>query len=266
MTGFELWHHKKNADIIELEPSDRMKWGTRFESVIALGVAEDFNLKVRPMKEYIRDPVHRIGSSFDYAIDEDGILEIKNVDSLQFDKGWLVEDDDVQAPPHIEMQVQHQLAVSGRKYAKIAAMIGGNRVVLLDRERDEEVIGAIRHQADLFWSTIAKNQEPKPDFERDAKFIASLYKTATAGRIALVENNLRIKELALDYKAYVEAEKEAKAGKDACKAEILTMINDAEKAIGEGFTISAGMTAPAIIERYERAGYRNFKLTWRKQK
>ena len=52
--------------------------------------------------------------------------------------------------------------------------------------------------------------------------------------------------------------------KDAIKAEILTIIGDAEKATGDGFTISAGVVSEADIA-YHRNAYRTFKATWRKK-
>ena len=44
---------------------------------------------------------------------------------------------------------------------------------------------------------------------------------------------------------------------------MLMAIGDAEKVIGNGFNISAGMVGECPIE-YIRKGYRLFKLTWKK--
>ena len=128
MTEFELWHNKKNRTVVALEPNDRIKWGTRLEASIAAGIAEDQGWQLSIMSKYMRDTEMWLGSSFDFGIGDDGILEIKNVDALQFREKWTVDGDNIEAPPHIEMQLQQQLMITGRKYAYIGALVGGNQV------------------------------------------------------------------------------------------------------------------------------------------
>ena len=72
-----------------------MKWGTRLQDSIAMGIAQDQGWSIRPMKEYITDTDLRLGASFDFAIGDDGLLEIKNVDSLVFHKQWESDGDHV---------------------------------------------------------------------------------------------------------------------------------------------------------------------------
>ena len=280
MTEFELFHRKKAAEIVELEPNERMKWGTRLESAIALGVAEDNGWEVRPMKEYIRDEKLRIGASFDYSIEgvvdksaldaeifskEKGLLEIKNVDSLAFRDGWIVDDNGTEGPPHIEIQVQTQLMVSERKIAYIGALTGGNKVSLLKRLPDASIHEAIRAKAAEFWKSIEENRPPAPNFERDAKFIAQLFNYADPGKV-LMDPPAQMEILIEQYKHLAQVEKEASSGKSALKAEMLMLIGDAEKVKGDGWSISAGVIGPTIIEQYERKGYRDFRVFQKKSK
>lgn len=282
LTPFELWHRKKQAAVVEFEPSERMKWGTRLQAAIAKGIGDDNEWLVREMPEYIRHVKLAMGSSFDfqihgfhqYGFDEEerkrrtaefkpAILEIKNVDSLAFKDGWLVDGDDVEAPAHIELQVQHQLAVSGLKLAYIGALIGGNRVVLIKRERDESVIDSLKLRIAAFWDSIDRNIEPKPDFERDAAFIAKLYRYAEPNKV--ITATMAMESLALKYKAFKNAAKISENEADAAKAELLTLIGNAEKVQGDGFTISAGVIGPTHVE-YERKGYRDFRVFTKKAK
>lgn len=264
VTLFELAHQKNNKTIVELEENDRMKWGKRLEESIAKGVAEDQSWEVRRANEYIRLPHLRIGASFDFFIGEDGILEIKNVDALAFREGWFIDDEGhVEAPPHIEFQVQVQLLVSGRKYAYIAALIGGNRVVLIKREPDLGVFDAIFQQAGAFWHKIDNGIPFAPNFEEDSEFICKLLSFAQPGKLLDAKDNAEIKNLALEYANAADVEKEAKKRKDGIKAQILMIIGDHEKVLGDGFTISAGVVGPARVE-YDREGYRNWRVTWKK--
>jgi predicted phage-related endonuclease len=266
LTKFELYHRKKSGAVVELEPNARMLWGQRLERSISEGIAEDYKLDIRHMKEYIRVPAWRIGSSFDNAVGDDGILEVKNVDGLAYKDGWLVNGDSVEAPPHIEIQLQHQLLVSGRKYGLIGALIGGNRVTLIKREADPVIHEAIKSRVAAFWQSIDANQEPAPDFRADADFIAKLSGYAEPGKVIMAHADTHLAALVRDYKEWGEKATAAQAEKDGIKAQILLRIEDAEKVQGDGWTISAGMTPPTLIEAYTRKGFRNFKIFIKKEK
>lgn len=265
LSRYELWHKKKNAKIEALEPNERMKWGNRLENSIAQGIAQDNKWVIQRKKEYSRVVEYRIGSSFDFSILKPfkAILEIKNVDSLAFKEGWIVEEDSIEAPLHIEFQVQHQLLVSGMEKAYIGALVGGNRVVLIERKADLNIHKVILEKATEFWKSIKEGVEPEPDFKRDAKYILSLYQNVTP--LKTIQADDRLVKLAEDYKYNAELEKSWKESKEAIKAKIMTLITDAESVKHDRFSISAGFVGPAHIE-YEREGYRNFKLSWKKEK
>ena len=267
MTHYELWHRKHDNLDVEFEPNERVKWGTRLQDSIALGLLEDQGwAKGRRKFEYLRDTDLRMGASFDWEMftPEQALLEIKNVDSLVFKEGWIVDGENVEAPPHIELQVQHQLALTGFKVAYIGALIGGNRVVLIKREPDRKIIAAIKKRISEFWASVARHEAPPPDFKRDADFITGLYSHSEPGRI--INADERISQLAAAYKQAAAESKAAEDKKDAARAEILTLIGDAERVTGETFTISAGLIGPKLIEAYERKGYRSFKINFKKEK
>lgn len=258
LSAYELWHRKKNVQVVTLEPNQRILWGNRLEKAIAEGIAEDYNFNVRPMKEFIQISTWRMGSSFDYAIGDDGILEVKNVDSLAYKDGWLISGDQVEAPSHIELQLQFQMLVSGRTHGSIGALIGGNRVVLISREADLQIHESIKAKVAEFWESIDANREPTPDFKTDADFISKMNGYAEPGNIR--EAAPELKPLILKYKEWGSVESNAKEEKEALKAEILTKIGTAEKVFGDGYTISASVTPPTLIEAYTRKAFRNFRI------
>lgn len=281
-TLFELWNRKKGNVAVEFEDNDRAKWGRRFEDSIALGVAQDNNWTVRKMTEYIRDPDLRIGASFDYSIEsikdpisgavlmDNGLLEIKNVDSMQLNQKWVIEKDEetgaetIEAPLHIELQAQHQMLVSGRAFCYIAAMVGGNRVILIKRVAAKTIHDAILVKAAEFWQSIVDNVPPAPNFGRDLATISKLYGYAEVGKVLDVSRG----EATMDQliREYRQASLDAKAAderKKAAKAEMLTIVGDAEKVIGNGWSISAGLIAGTHIE-YDREAFRNFRPAFKK--
>lgn len=268
MTYFELWHrmHKQMED--DFQDNERSVWGSRLQDAIAQGIAADEKWSVSPAIEYISLPAQRIGSSFDWWIGQDGILEIKNVDSLIFKEGWLVDEDkNIEAPPHIELQVQHQLLVSGRSFVRIAAFIGGNKVVLLERKPDQAVADVILGRSAAFWSSIDRGEEPTPDFEKDSVFIAKrLYNQAIPGKVMDASESIEFFNLASEYEKKRQTAKEAEQAKDILKAKILMLAGTCEKVLGNGFYANTNVTAPVLVEAFERKGSRQMRLYWRKTK
>lgn len=267
LTPFELWHRKKSKTVVALEPNERIRWGSRLQDAIAQGICIDNEWEAyRRKDEYVRMLKIPMGASFDFEFHQGGempLLEIKNVDSLVFKEGWIVDGDHVEAPAHIELQVQAQLAVADRKKAYIGAFIGGNRVVLIERERDDQVIQALQNRVQQFWDTIDSNVEPDPDFQKDADFIKRLYRYADPGKVIDASGDTLLAKLVMQYKQAADAEKLLETEKEGYKAQMLTMIGDASKVVAPGYSISAGLIGPAHVE-YERKGYRDFRVFTKK--
>ena len=278
MTLFDLWHRKRSGLVPEFKSNDRMKWGNRLEAAIAHGIADEQGWEIKPMKDYMRDPELCLGSSFDFVIismDEPVHLEIKNVDYLAFRDGWIEHDDgSIEAPEHIEMQVQHQMAVSGFKRAFIGAFVGGNRYELIERERDEAVIAAIRAKVEQFWDTVEAGQEPTPVMPGDAEVVIRLNQYAQPGKILDASDDANIAALVSQYKHAAKQAKDWEEEKDVCKAKLFEAIGDAEKVLVDRWTISAGIqaeTPPTVITADMvgttfggRKGFRNLRINAKK--
>lgn len=278
-TEFELYHRKTGALPDDFTANDRMKWGNRLEAAIAAGVAEDLGLIVEPFKVYMRIPELRMGSSFDFKItgivdgfdgDENarnmfrehgaGIMEVKNVDGLAFRRTWLDDGEVIEAPPHIEMQVQHQLEVADLNWSIIAPLVGGNTPRPIIRLRDREIGALICQKVAQFWQRVGSGIAPTPNFTADAGTIAKLYVNTSGAEIDLSGNN-RLVELCVIRKQASDQAAEANKVKDAATAEILTIIGDAAKVkVAGGFSISAGTVGECEIA-YTRRAYRNVRVT-----
>lgn len=276
LTEFELYHKKKDRIVSEIAPSERMKWGTRLESAIAKGAAEEFGWQVEPMGCYMRDADLRIGSSFDFKIvgQEPGICEIKNVSADQFSKVWVDHGDgQLEAPPHIELQVQHQLLVSGMEWAAICALVGGNSLHVAIRKRDEQIGKKIIAAVGVFWARVEHGKAPSADYSRDSEFILQqLANQADAGEVMVASS--RMEQLLKDYRAAQATIAEAEARRDAAKAEFLTLAGTSSKVISEVGTVSCGMTKatpgkPITQDMVgqmigDRSGYRMFRFNAKK--
>lgn len=251
-TLYELWHEKKEGHISSFEETERMKWGSRLEPVIAAGVAEDLGLTVKPLKEYHRHDQIRAGSSFDFITTDNQILEIKNVDSLVYRNEWT----DDEAPPHIELQVQHQMLVYGNSNAIICALIGGNELRTINRKADPDIQKLIIKKINEFWQSIDNNKPPEPEWSADAGYIISRHSFAEPGTVLETDEML---DLVLKYKKTTELLKKIESKKEEIKAKIMVQMGTYEKAKGEKYSISAGMIGESEVS-YTRKAYRNFKV------
>lgn len=255
-TRYQLWHRKTGQLEANFEGNERTIWGNRLEAAIAYGVAEDLGLVVEPFKVYVRLPEHRLGSSFDFKItglvdgaEENeyrdlfrrhgpGVMEVKNVDGLVFRRGWMDEDGDVEAPAHIEFQVQHQLLCAGMEWGIVAPLIAGNTPRPFYRLADSSVHKAILKMAGNFWASIEAGKAPDPNYAEDADTIATLLLNDSGEQIDLSDND-RFDEVCAAYKAAAADEKEAEKRKQAAKGEILDIMGTAAAAKGARFKVSA---------------------------
>ena len=180
MTAFEVYHAHKTGVRLPFEENSRTLKGKRMEHYAALEVAESLKATdVRPLNVYARIPNERFGSSFDYELELTGgekiLLELKAVDYFRHKDQWR----DGEAPPHIEIQVQHQMeAVDRYDNAIIAAFTGIYDFKQYDRPRDREMGRALREATRKFWRDVEHGNEPAPDYYRDAEVLAELYRNA----------------------------------------------------------------------------------------
>ena len=258
LTEFELWHRLKAGEVVQIEENERMTWGNNLEAAIATEAAKRLGNGCFPAKDYLYLPHSRLGSSFDYITDNNILLECKNVDSMSYSKNWIDLDGVIEAPPHIEIQVQQQLLVSGLSEAYICALVGGNTLKMTHRKWNPKIHELIRVKADKFWKSIDENKPPKIDYQRDSEFLISLYDYAEPNKI--IEATPQLDDLVSNYNSVSAQIRELESEKDKYKAMILEAIGDAEKVKGAKYTISAGITAESTVS-FVRKSFRNFKVT-----
>lgn len=267
LTRWELWHRKVAGDVEPEElDAERVRWGNRLESAIAAGAAEERGWSVRPLRDYIRLAGLRIGSSFDFVTTHGddtyqpvALLECKNVDSLAFRDGWIETEYGLEAPAHIELQVQHQMLSSGIRKCYIAALVGGNRLVILERDYDPAVGDAILRECAAFWA----GGEPSPDFKRDADLIRRLYSYSGPG--PTVDADERMAQLMDEADQFKRMQSVAGDEYEARIAEIRTLIGDAGKVLSTKHSLSRWTVKETPVS-YVREAYDVIRITERKSK
>lgn len=274
LTEFELFHQKRDGVTVKFEPNERMKWGNRLESAIAHGAAEDMGWNIAKFNVYMRDQAARIGSSFDFEIKSSangpGILEVKNVDWVQYQKSWIDDGNgNIEAPEHIELQVQHQMEIADYDWCAIVALVGGNEQKIVLRNRDRDIGKSIRERTSEFWNRVQSNTAPSADYTRDAEFIIKqLHRNSIDGLVA--EANAELEDMIKQYEFVRKEASDLEKIKEQKRAEILDRIGLTSKVLTSFGSLSTGqvkgrsgtLITPEMVGTVIGAteGYRSFRF------
>lgn len=259
-----LWHEKAG----EIERGDfgneRMTWGNRLEQAIAEGIAEDQEWQIRKVRRYLTHPtVKGMGASLDYEIynHPDGVacFEVKNVDWLQYRDKW----EETEAPIHIELQLQHQMAVRGTSWGAIGVLIGGNESAVIIRKRNDQSIAIIEKAVSDFWASIEAGEAPKVENPKDINALKLLY-PENFSEIVPAES-AEFDMLCDEYKKHSRAEKSASDAKTIAAAKLIEMIKENEGLYGDLYkaTYKLQRREESITKAYQ---YRKLNVTERKTK
>jgi putative phage-type endonuclease len=242
LTRFTLWH-RKAGNVATPEPDgERLKWGNRLEAAIAQGIAEDQGWTIRKVRRYLTHPsVAKMGASLDYEVfnhpDGPGCFEIKNVDRLIFlNQFEAPEGGELQAPIHIELQLQHQLSVTGRAWGAIGLLVGGNEAHVIIRKRHEPTIARIEAAVRDFWESIERGEAPNLEDASDLPTLAELFSGSGAVELESEEFEAACEE----YQRAKLGEKAAEGYTAEAKARLIALLDEAgaEVAAGNGFKAS----------------------------
>lgn len=161
-SAFHVWLDK-TGQAPEREETEAMLWGRLLEDAVAREFSRRTGLKVRRRNAVLRSqrcPV--MIANLDREVfggPEPAILEVKTA-GARMEEAW----EDGEAPPYYVIQVQHALAVTGRRHAVLACLLmGSRRLVTVPVERDDELILDLERIAVDFWRLVETRTPPAVD-------------------------------------------------------------------------------------------------------
>lgn len=154
-TAWTLFQEKTGNLPLDSGTSEASEWGQRLEPVIRDSAAERLGVEVRVCGGLAsRERAWQRASLDGVLVMNDGLfvpIEVKNTSA------WLQADwSDDQIPDRAELQVQHQMAVTGAPYGYVAGLLGGNRLVVRKVERDQELIDHIINVEAELWGRVQR--------------------------------------------------------------------------------------------------------------
>jgi putative phage-type endonuclease len=162
----ELWMEKtgRDANLPKIDPKDETSpayWGTLLESIVAAHYTLRSGHKVRRINAVLQHPTERwMLANLDREVvgaPDVQILECKTAGI----NGMRLWKDGV--PEYVQLQVMHQLAVTGKQAADVAVLICGQELQIHRIERDEEMIARLIELERQFWNYVETDKAPPAD-------------------------------------------------------------------------------------------------------
>ena len=252
MSMLELWMIKTGRvqQNIDDESSGHapLYWGKQLEPLVAEYYSMHTNNKVRRVNAVLQHPdpdKHFMLANLDYSVvgcDEVQILECKSVGEW----GTKLWRDGV--PLYVIIQVQHQLAVTGKQAAHICVLICGHEAKIFKVERNEIVIDQIMTSERIFWSYVENDIPPSVDAsESAAKALQLLYPQHIPLQTVDFSTLEGVDQLFTDLLHEEKQLTDHQTKYDYLKHRIQALMKDAEKAIFSNGTVTWKKSKDSVV-------------------
>ena len=188
----ELWMQKTGkADLLPaVDPNDDtspMFWGTLLEPIVAAHYTKRTGNKVRRVNAVLQHPIHPwMLANVDREVMGSSDVQILECKTAGIHGARLWKDG---VPEYVQLQVMHQLAVTGHKAADVAVLIGGQELRIFRIERDEALIARLIEMEHAFWQLVESNTPPSGDGSDSAeKALRCLYPNSVGEDVDMSED------------------------------------------------------------------------------
>ncbi|WP_442807676.1 YqaJ viral recombinase family nuclease [Trinickia soli] len=171
MSALELWLEKTGRanGLPRPSPDDTTSptyWGTLLEPIVAASYTKQTGNRVRRINAVLRHPtIPWMLSNLDrevVGVPDVQILECKTAGEFG-SRLWREG-----VPEYVELQVQHQLAVTGKQAAHVAVLLCGQALEVHRIERDDALIGQLIELEARFWKFVQTDTPPPADGSESA--------------------------------------------------------------------------------------------------
>jgi putative phage-type endonuclease len=164
----ELWMEKTGRDgaLPKIDPHDEESpayWGNILEPIVASHYSKRSGNRVRRINAVLQHPDPELPwmlANIDREVigaDDVQILECKTA-GINGARLWKEG-----VPEYVQLQVMHQLAVTGKQAADVAVLLGGQHLEIHRIERDERMIARLIELERKFWDYVVTDTPPPAD-------------------------------------------------------------------------------------------------------
>ena len=168
----QLWMEKTGRDgaLPVVDPNDDqspMYWGTLLEPIVAAHYTRRSGHRVRRVNAVLQHPEHSwMLANIDREVVGASDVQILECKTAGIHGARLWRDG---VPEYVQLQVMHQLAVTGKQAADVAVLLGGQELQVFRIERDDTLIAQLVVLEQQFWGYVERDQQPPADGSASAE-------------------------------------------------------------------------------------------------
>ena len=168
----QLWMEKTGRDgaLPVVDPNDDqspMYWGTLLEPNEAAHYTRRSGHRVRRVNAVLQHPEHSwMLANIDREVVGASDVQILECKTAGIHGARLWRDG---VPEYVQLQVMHQLAVTGKQAADVAVLLGGQELQVFRIERDDTLIAQLVALEQQFWGYVERDQQPPADGSASAE-------------------------------------------------------------------------------------------------
>ncbi len=234
-----VWAEKR-GELPSDEAGEAGWWGTALEPLVADRWAEVHGVTVRPVGVLANAAAPWQRASLDRLVDDcpdgDGPCGLECKTRSAFTAGLWRDD----LPSDVHAQVMWQMVVTGHRHEHVACLLGGQRLVSMRVDWDQEIADWLVTEAERVWRHVLAGTPPEVRFDdvHLSKVLARLFPDRSGDAVIPVETgDLLLAEWA-DAKAELTTARaiarDAEARVKACETWMVDLLGSAETARIEG--------------------------------
>lgn len=227
----ELWLNK-TGQLPDQDESEAMRWGNLLEAPIVSEFQRRTGLYVidrQVMVEHRERPWMR--ATLDGRVYESqgrdsqlGIYEGKTTSAMRFGMHWGEE-----PPEWVLCQVQHNMAVDDVDHAWVTCLIGGQKLLWYEVERDDGLIEQLMDAEEYFWEHHVLARVPPPASGRgELEALKTAFRQAAPDVPGVELDRDLAYNLITCYLSHKAAEKEAGERAAAAQADLCALLGEAQ--------------------------------------
>lgn len=230
----ELWLEKTNRDqhLAKPNPDDDTApvfWGVVLEPIVASQYQRRSGNKVRKVNAVLQHPdIPWMLANIDREVIGSTEVQILECKTAGINGARLWRDG---VPRYVEVQVMHQLAVTGKQAADVAVLLGGQRLEVYRIERDELLIKHLIELERQFWHYVETDTPPPADGSESAERALRLLYPEDDGEELDLSQDPALNEVFFNLKQIRHTQAELNQRESELKQQLQQAIGSASKAV-----------------------------------
>ena len=246
----ELWMVKtgRGGALPQIDPNDDtspMFWGTLLEAFVAAHYTKKTGNRIRKINAVLQHPEHAwMLANIDreiIGVRDVQILECKTA-GMNGAKLWREG-----VPEYVQMQVHHQLAVTGKQAADVAVLVCGNEFQIYRIERDEALIARLIELERKFWHYVETDTQPPADGSDSAEVALRCLYPNDCGATLDLSDDVEMGTAFADLLAVRAVMAEQEQTESQLKQKIQQRMGDASKATFENGEVSWKRSKDSVV-------------------